>query len=437
MGLSLSGVGSGFDWQTMLEQLRQVEQNQYIKPLEQQKNNQEGILSAWNTVSTKLSNLLSAVQDLKDVGDFDVFTSSLTSSNATAPESLLAVTVGSGASKGRFDIQVTNLAKAEKLQSASAASATEATGWTGTITIKGHDVTLDGKSLNDLRDEINSLNTGSNPTGVMASVLKVADADYRLVLTSTQEGSAGIQFTDAPGDYFTMLQAGQDAALTIDGIAVTRSSNTITDVIPGVTLQLRAEDASTTVTLQIDRDEKGISDKIQSFVDAYNGLVQFINDQFTYNAVAQKAGGVLFGDAPLRSIKNRLQSVLMDQQLFSYGITFSRQGTLELDVQKFQDALAQDFSGTVSKFNDMAQSLQSVLNALTDPVNGTVTTQKKSVQGKMDTLDRRMQTLERRIDADMERLKAQFIAMDNAMNTMNNQMTSLSQLFAGMFKDKS
>lgn len=437
MGLSLSGVGSGFDWQTMLEQIRKVEENQYIKPLEHQKKKQEDILSVWNTMSSKLFSLLSTVQDLKDAGDFDVFTSSLTSSSATAPESLLAVNVGSGASRGRFDIQVTNLAKAEKLQSASVASATEATGWTGTITIKGHDVTLDGKSLNALRDEINSLNTGSNATGVMASVLKVADADYRLILTSEEEGSAGIKFSDAPGDYFSTLQPGEDAALTIDGIAVTRSSNTITDVIPGVTLQLRGEDAGTTVTLRIDRDEKGISDKIQSFVDAYNGLVQVINGQFTYNAASKKAGGVLFGDASLRTIKNRLQTSLMDQQLFSYGITFSRQGTLELDVEKFQDALAKDFSGTVSKFNDMAQSLQSVLNTLTDSVDGTVTTQKKSVQGKIDTLDKRMQTLEGRIDADMERLKAQFIAMDNAMNTMNNQITSLSQLFAGMFKDKS
>lgn len=437
MGFSLSGVGSGFDWQTMLEQLRQVEQNQFIKPLEEQKKKQEDILSAWNTVSTKLSDLLSAVQGIKDSSDFDVFTSSLTSSSTVDPESLLTVTVGSGAAKSRFDIQVTNLAKAEKLQSTSFASATDSTGWTGTITIEGHDVTLDGKSLNELRDEINALNTGSSATGVMASVLKVSDGDYRLILTSEEEGAAGIQFTDAEGDYFSTLQAGEDAAFTIDGIAMTRSSNTISDAIAGVTLQLRGEDAGTTVTLQIDRDEEAVTDKIQSFVDAYNGLIQYINSQFTYNAASEKAGGVLFGDAALRSIKNRLQTSLLDQELFSYGINFSREGTLELDADKLQDALNQDFSGTVSKFNDMAQSLQSTLETLTDSVDGTVTTQKKSIQGKIETLEDRMETQEDRIDARMERLKAQFIAMENAMNTMNNQMSSLSQLFSSMFTSKS
>uniref|UniRef100_A0A832EL49 Flagellar hook-associated protein 2 n=1 Tax=Desulfacinum infernum TaxID=35837 RepID=A0A832EL49_9BACT len=437
MGFSLSGVGSGFDWQTMLEQLRKVEQNQFIKPLEQQKKKQEDILSAWNTVSSKLSDLLSAVQGIKDSSDFDVFTSSLTSSSTVAPESLLTVTVGSGAAKSRFDIQVTNLAKAEKLQSTSVASATDSTGWTGTVTIDGHDVTLDGKSLNALRDEINALNTVSDATGVMASVLKVSDGDYRLILTSEEEGAAGIQFTDAEGDYFSTLQVGEDAAFSIDGIAMTRSSNTITDAIAGVTLQLRGEDAGTTVTLQIDRDEKAVTDKIQSFVDAYNGLVQYINAQFTYNAVSEKAGGVLFGDAALRSIKNRLQTSLLGQELFSYGINFSREGTLKLDAEKFQETLAQDFSGTLSKFNDMAQNLQSVLNTLTDSVNGTVANQKRSVQGKIDKLEDRMETMEKRIDAGMERLKAQFIAMDNAMNTMNNQMSSLSQLFSSFLRTSS
>ncbi|ROQ90762.1 flagellar filament capping protein FliD [Desulfosoma caldarium] len=437
MGFSLSGVGSGFDWQSMLEQLRKVEQNQFINPLEQQKKKQEEILSAWNTVSQKLSDLLSAVQGIKSSGDFDVFTSSLTSSSTVDPESLLSVTVGSGAPKSRFDIQVTNLAKAEKLQSISVASAADPAGWTGTITIEGREVTLDGKSLNELRDEINALNTGSDATGVMAGVLKVADGDYRLILTSEEEGAAGFQFTDAAGDYFSTLQAGEDASFSIDGISMTRSSNTITDAIAGVTLRLRGEDASTTVTLNIDRDNEAVADKIQSLVDAYNGLAKYINSQFSYDAVSKKANGMLSGDAALRSIKNRLQTSLMDQGLFSVGITFSRDGTLELDTDKLQEALSQDFSGTVSQFNDMAQSLQSVLETLTDSVEGTVTTQKRSVQEKIEKLGNRMETLDERIDARMERLKAQFIAMENAMNTMNNQMSGLSQLFSNLFTSTS
>lgn len=430
MGLSLSGVGSGFDWQSTLDQLRRVEQNQFIKPLEQQKKKQEDVLAAWNTVATKLSDLLSSVRGIKDSSGFEVFTASLKSSGDVNPEKLLLVTVGSGSAKGRYDIQVTQLAKAEKLQSTTVTSASDSAGWTGAITISGQEVILDGKSLNQLRDEINSLNTGSNATGVIASVLKVSDSDYRLILTSESEGAAGIAFTDAPGDYFSTLQAGQDAVFTIDGIAMTRSSNTIADAIAGVTLQLRGADPSTTMTLNIDRDESAVTDKIQTFVNAYNSVVQYINDQFSYNALSQKTGGTLFGDAMLRSMKNRLQSTVLERELSGYGITFSRTGTLELNAEKFKSGLGEDFSGTVSAFNGMAQSLQSVLDALTDSVDGTVTAQKKSAQGKIKSLDDRMQALENRIDADMERLKARFIAMDNAMNTLNAQMSSLSKLFS-------
>ncbi|SMC22436.1 flagellar hook-associated protein 2 [Desulfacinum hydrothermale DSM 13146] len=430
MGISLSGVGSGFDWQTTLEQLQQVEEEQYIQPLQDQKERQEDVLSAWNTVSTKLSDLLNAVQDMDGSDAFDLFSASLTSSSSVDPESLLSVSVGSGAAAGRFDIQVTNLAKAEKLQSASVSSASADAGWTGTITIEGNDITLDGKSLNDLRYEINTLNTGTSATGVMAAVLKVSDSDYRLILTSEEEGAAGIEFTDAPGDYFSILQAGEDAAFTVDGIAMTRSSNTITDAIEGVTLQLRGEDSATTVSVDISRDEQAVQDKVQGFVDAYNGVMEYINQQFQYNSVSQEAGGVLFGDAQLRSIKSRLQTTLLNEQMFDYGITFSNEGTLEFDADEFTQALSQDHAGTVSKFNSLAQSLQSVLDTMTDSVDGTVPNKIQSVEDQIDSLDDRVQTMEDRIDAEMERLKAQFIAMDSAMNEMNAQMSSLSQLFA-------
>ncbi|SHF58113.1 flagellar hook-associated protein 2 [Desulfacinum infernum DSM 9756] len=432
MGISLSGVGSGFDWQTVLDQLREVEEKQFIQPLEDQKDRQEEVLSAWNTVSTKLSALLSAVQDMEDSDDFDLFTTSLSSSSSVDAESLLTVTVGSGAAKSRFDIQVTNLAKAEKLQSTSVTSASDSAGWTGTITIEGHDVTLDGKSLNELQDEINALNTGSNATGVVASILKVSDSDYRLILTSEEEGAAGIQFADAPGDYFSTLQAGEDAAFTIDGIAMTRSSNTITDAIEGVTLQLHGEDPATTVSLSIDRDEEAVREKVQTFVDAYNSVVDYINDQFEYNALDEEAGGVLFGDSQLRSIKNRIQTTVLSKQLFNHGVTFSNDGTLEFDADEFTEALSKDYAGTISKFNGLAQSLQTVLDDLTDSVDGTVTKQIKSVEDQIDTLDDRILAMEDRIDAEMERLQEQFIAMDMAISNMNSQMETLSQLLSSL-----
>jgi flagellar hook-associated protein 2 len=161
-------------------------------------------------------------------------------------------------------------------------------------------------------------------------------------------------------------------------------------------------------------------------------VVDYINDQFEYNALDEEAGGVLFGDSQLRSIKNRIQTTVLSKQLFNHGVTFSNDGTLEFDADEFTEALSKDYAGTISKFNGLAQSLQTVLDDLTDSVDGTVTKQIKSVEDQIDTLDDRILAMEDRIDAEMERLQEQFIAMDMAISNMNSQMETLSQLLSSL-----
>jgi len=433
MGLSISGLGSGFDWQSTVEQVRQVQEKQLLGPLNTQKSSYKDKLDAWDSISSKLSAFLTAVQDIKDSTDFDLFAPTLTSSSASvAADSLLAVTVDSGAGRGLFDIQVTNLAKAEKLQSDSVTSTTTDAGWTGSISVGGNAVTLDGKSLTDLQDEINTLNTGDTPTGVVASVLQVSSSDYRLLLTSEETGAAGIDFTDAAGDYFATLQAGEDAAFSIDGISMTRSSNTVDDAIAGITLNLMGEDATTTVTLDLRRDQDAMAAKVQAVVDAYNGLAGYINDQFSYNADTQSTGGPLFGDGITRSLKSTMQSALLDAGLYNYGITFENDGTVSLDGVDLEAAFQSDFGGTVSGFNDLAQSLESILSGYTDSVDGTVKLQRNSIQTNIDRLDDKITNMTSRIDMEMERLTKQFIAMDDALNQMQSQSNWLSSQLSSL-----
>lgn len=433
MGLSISGLGSGFDWQSTVEQVRQVQQEQLLGPLKTQKSNYKDKLDAWDSISSKLSTFLTAVQDIKNSSDFDLFAPTLTSSSASvAAESLLAVTVDSGAGRGLFDIQVTNLAKAEKLQSSSVATNGTDAGWTGSISVGGNAVTLDGKSLNDLQDEINTLNSGDTPTGVVASVLQVSSSDYRLILTSEETGAAGIDFTDAAGDYFTTLQAGEDAAFSIDGIGMTRSSNTVADAIAGITLNLMGEDATTTVTLDLRRDQDAMEAKVQAVVDAYNGLAGYINDQFTYNADTQSTGGPLFGDGITRSLKSTMQNALLDAGLYQYGITFENDGTVSLDSDDLEAAFQSDFSGTVSGFNTLAQSLESLLDGYTDSVDGTVKLQRNGIQTNIDRLDDKITKMTSRIDMEMDRLTKQFITMDDALNQMQTQSNWLASQLSSL-----
>jgi len=111
MGISLSGLGSGFDWQSVVDQLRQVE-NQKITSLNTQKTQYDSKLSAWKSLSTKLDAFKTAAQELKDQDDFDLFKTTLTSSSSVSVDSLLSVTAGSGAAKGRYDIVVSKMARA-------------------------------------------------------------------------------------------------------------------------------------------------------------------------------------------------------------------------------------------------------------------------------------------------------------------------------------
>ncbi len=160
-----------------------------------------------------------------------------------------------------------------------------------------------------------------------------------------------------------VIQQGQDAAFTVDGVAMTSSSNTVTTAIQGVTLNLMSADPNTTVTVNVDRDAKGIEDKINSMLKAYNSVISYINTQMTYNADSKTTGGVLFGDNTLKSIKQQLQGAMMSKigtgaikYLSDIGISVDRDYTLSLDSEKFEDVLNTNFTDVVNLFSNSGTS---------------------------------------------------------------------------------
>jgi len=147
--------------------------------------------------------------------------------------------------------------------------------------------------------------------------------------------------------------AGQDASLIVDGEEITSKDNSIDDILPGVTLNLKNADENTTVTLNVERDVSAIEDKIQSLVDTYNTVASYISKQQTYDSTNQTTGGVLFGDGTLSSIKSDLTSILVEQiwgvsSKFSIiamaGITLDNEGQLSVDSSKLSGFLETNFS---------------------------------------------------------------------------------------------
>ncbi|MEM5788376.1 MAG: flagellar cap protein FliD N-terminal domain-containing protein, partial [Syntrophobacteraceae bacterium] len=162
MGLSVSGLGSGIDWQSILDKLREVETNK-VTMLTNQKTKHNAKLSAWQTFSGKISALQTAASELKKAEGFNIFTTSVASSSTVAAGSLLSATASSSAAKGSYQVVVNNTAQVEKLASGSYQSQTSALNVSGTILVNGKAVQVEATdTLQNLRTKINATNSGTS-----------------------------------------------------------------------------------------------------------------------------------------------------------------------------------------------------------------------------------------------------------------------------------
>jgi flagellar hook-associated protein 2 len=439
MGISMSGVGSGFDWQSLIDQLTQAEQKQKITPLTTQKTKYQDKLTAWQSLATKLSALQTVAKNLtnpyESSGGSGALSISLYSDSTVPASSLLTATKGSDATAGNYQINITKVALSQKIRSTDVTTQTSDAGWSGTFIVEGHAIDSHHKSLQTMRDEVNALNTGSNPTGVTASIT-MNGTKYRLVLTHDATGAAGMNLTDNTGKLGTVLQAGQDADFSIDSESYTSSSNTIADAIDGVVLHLRGSDAATTLTLEISAEEAEedttVRDSVQAFVVAYNDLSTYISQQMSYDITKNTTGGALFGDSAMKSIKNNLQSTFLNAGTYTAGLTVDSQNKMSLDIAAFDDARAIDPAGTLSLFTTLAQNMYDQLDDVTDSIDGPVTLQEKGLQDGMSRLDGKITRTQEMIDRRMEMMKNQYINLDSALSAMQSQQSWLTSQLSSL-----
>jgi flagellar hook-associated protein 2 len=278
---------------------------------------------------------------------------------------------GSNAAEGTYSIKINQLAVAQKYASTNFSSTSAALGISGTLTINDHELSISAAdTLADIRSKINALNSGEDPIGVTASIIGVSDSEYRLTLTSNATGAEGMSITDGTGSLgLTEAVAGQDAEIVVDGFTITRSSNTITDVIGGVTLNLVGADTAATVTLNINRDYDGVKEKIKTFVDAYNSLMTYIAEQSTASDDG-KTTKPLFADSSLRSVKSTLRSGILSEvsgldstinRLSAIGISIDKTGQLSINDDTLDGYLKTNFNDVVNLFAAQGSSTNSNL----------------------------------------------------------------------------
>ncbi len=228
---------------------------------------------------------------------------------------------------------------------------------TGTYTIT--DRTTD--TIDDLLTEIEStfgLGASSATIDASGQILitddTVGDSQLSVNIITNNEGGGTLDFgtvSVTTEGYDMEVTAGQDAKIVIDGIAVTRSDNSIDDVISGATLDISRVEAGSTVNITISRDTDSIKGKVNDFTTAYNDIIEFVNQEFAFNEDSGKAG-LLSGESTLRTIKSIIQSTISNtipllptdsNALSLIGITSDKNGKLSVKDTTFLSEINSDF----------------------------------------------------------------------------------------------
>ena len=456
MAISAAGMLSGLDVDGLVKSLMSIEKQPLVN-LQTKQASFNSKLSAFGTLKSAVSTFQAAVKALG--GDA---LRALTSTS-TKPDIVgVAATKDGGAAAGTYSIEVSKLAQADKLVSAGVASGSSFSGpGSMDLTIGGKTTTIsltDG-SLSSLSSAINKANAG-----VTATILNDGTSD-RLVITGSQTGAAntiGIvgsgtlqQFTtaDTPADpadpssvavpsTMTHSQTAQNAEMKIDGIPVSKASNTVTDAIKGVTLTLAQTNVGSPVTVSLAKDTSTISKNVSAFVDAYNTLATAVNKQTAYNATT-KTGAVLNGDASARSILTNIRGELSKavgdagslKSLSDIGISFQRDGTLKLEKPaKLEAALASNFEGVSALFSS-ASGVATRLTAVTEDMLGSRGIFKSRTDGLNDTirsLGKSQERMELQLTQTEKRYRTQFTSLDTMMVNMQSMSSYMTQQLAAL-----
>jgi flagellar hook-associated protein 2 len=444
--ISFSGLGSGLDTNKIVDQLVAIEKAP-IGQLNQRKSETSKRLSIVGELISKLQALRSSALSL-DASD-KVTSLSATSSDSTR----VKVSASSSASPGVYNLRVDRLAQAETTRSRSFSAHDTPLPDLGAL-----DLSVGGDSPitihYDGSDTLDDVAARINASGVRASAQVLFDgSSYRLNVTAKDTGMANALSFGGTGDLLGFTDAGaevvsaQDAQVTLSGTTITRSSNTITDVIPGVTLDLMSETpaSASTTQLTIARDPAALRGKVQGLVDAYNKIAQVVGAQLQYvgDGKTQKGADTLFGDPTVMSLQRELASVVTrfyangtgTTSTGQLGISLGRDGQLTLDPAKFDAAVAKDpaainnlLAGT--NHDGLAATIGSLVDRYTSSTTGLLVGKQKSLTSLNRSYDQQIDRLSDAAESLGTRLRKQFVAMEATISKLNSQQGYIDKIFS-------
>jgi flagellar hook-associated protein 2 len=458
------GAGSGIDVKSLAQSLVDAEKTPKKERIDAKIAKSEAKITGYGAIKYALSTLKTAFGKLNDASDF----SSIQPSN-TQP-SAMGVTASTTAEAGSYSIEVLQTALAQR--TASSNFAARDTALNGGAAFKLN-LTVGGVA----KDPINV--TNATPAGMVSAIngaklgvtaqLINTGSGYNVVITGETGAAKNFSLTSDDGkaiaplpknpvagvSFITPLQTATDARFKVNGLEVTRSSNTVNDVIDGVTLDLYT---NTTGAARIDlnRDTAGIKENVKGLVTAYNEFEETLKILGDSKSEVEEFGGVLAGESLLQSVRNQLRGFITNtsstpgttiQAARDVGLSIDRLGKLTLDETKLDTALQNNFAEVSTMFSAGTNNKSiystapaglagAAINSIEKMLlsTGLVETQSKNASTQIVKYKDELTALEDRMEKLMTRYMNQFSVMESIVGNSNSLRTSLKGTFEGMAK---
>ncbi|BAE69195.1 flagellar filament capping protein FliD [Xanthomonas oryzae] len=397
-------------------------------------------LSAISQIKSSMTTLQSALDKVVSSADTNAY-------KATVPtDAGFTATTTSSAAPGNYSVEVVSLASSQNWPRRVKADATVGSG-TLTIGYGDNSVTVDISGTDKLTDIAAAINKAAGGKGVTASVVTANDGQH-LVFNAVDSGTKGAltisasdpslsSLTYGPGVTGGLNQtvAAADARVRVDGFERTSSSDTISDIVPGVVLNLTKAAEGTKFNLGVAADTSGLKGNLTAFAAAYNTANTLLAKSSSYDATT-KTASALTGDSLVRSLQQQLRGQVSGSvtELKALGLTIDKDGVMSFDGSKFDTAIASDGGAAADVFGKDSKfggNLTKLLDSNVNATNGTLTLRSDSLNKTIKGYESDLDDLDARMEKLSDRYTAQFAAMDAMISKLQGSTSSLSGLLTG------
>jgi flagellar hook-associated protein 2 len=413
-------------------------------------------ISALGTLKSALSTFQSALSALDTPQSFNALAA--TSSDTSA----FTASAQSGAVAGTYNVAITQLAQAQQLVSKNVASDGNTAVGTGSLTLslgsQSMNVNIDSTD-NTLSGIAAAINSASGNPGISATVIQGSDGAHLVLASALTGGGNTITVSTSGGDgglaqlaysststgNYTQASKPQDAIVSVAGVSYDSASNTVSNAISGVTLNLLSMPAAgTSTTLTVSNDTTTVASNISAFVAAYNTLVQQFSSLGGYDASSGTAGPML-GSALLSGIQSQIGQVVHGlisgasgyNSLASIGVTTQSDGTLALNTTTLQTALSSNFNAVSQLFsgtNGIGTQLNTQLTSDLAANTGPVDSYSKTLVQQNNQLSQQASDLTNEEAALTASMTEQFSALNTLLSQLQTTSAYLTQAFADLPK---